>query len=236
MVVFDTIASLCSAVPVLRSGLLAGLFAAGAAGSVMHCGPMCGGFVLGQVSDRLTRLPAARLCEAQRVRAGLVLPYHLGRLTTYAALGALMGRLSGLSGVAPYCLLGGAVLFALFAVRRLAWLERAPVGWGRLVGRVARRVPSGHPLSEYATGVALGFLPCGFLYAALTVAAASGDPLLGAAGMLAFGAGTVPVLAAIGIAGQAAGRRWHVTWRRIAPAVMAVNAMLLLAMAWRALA
>jgi len=36
---------------------LPGLLLAGLAGGAMHCGPMCGGFVLGQVSDRLARLP-----------------------------------------------------------------------------------------------------------------------------------------------------------------------------------
>src|SRR6185312_14724447 len=84
------IASLCGAIP-WSGGLLAGLFLAGLAGSTVHCVPMCGGFVLGQVADRMARVPAARLCEWQRVGRGALLPYHLGRLTTYAGLGALAG-------------------------------------------------------------------------------------------------------------------------------------------------
>ena len=81
--------SLCTRDTALQGGLLLGLFAAGAAGSVVHCGPMCGVFVLGQVSERMARLPSGRLCERQRISSGLLLPYHLGRLTTYAGLGAL---------------------------------------------------------------------------------------------------------------------------------------------------
>src|SRR6202008_1336613 len=73
----------------LRGGLLLGLFVAGAAGSVVHCGPMCGVFVLGQVSGRMVRLPPERMCERQRIGNGLLVPYHLGRLTTYAGIGAL---------------------------------------------------------------------------------------------------------------------------------------------------
>src|ERR1700761_9099076 len=80
--------ALCTPDTAVRGGLLLGLFVAVAAGSVVHCGPMCGVFVLGQMSERMARLPPERLCERQRIRNGLLLPYHLGRLTTYAGLGA----------------------------------------------------------------------------------------------------------------------------------------------------
>src|SRR3954468_16039327 len=80
--------ALCASETTLRGGVLVGLFIAGAAGSVMHCAPMCGIFVLGQVGDRMARLPQRLLCESARIRNGLLLPYHLGRLTPYAGLGA----------------------------------------------------------------------------------------------------------------------------------------------------
>jgi sulfite exporter TauE/SafE len=84
----EFLAALCTASPA-AGGLMLGLLLAGLAGSAMHCVPMCGPFVLGQVADRMARVPAVRLCELQRVRGGLLLPYHLGRITTYAGLGAL---------------------------------------------------------------------------------------------------------------------------------------------------
>jgi sulfite exporter TauE/SafE len=85
----------------------------------------------------------------------------------------------------------------------------------------------------YLLGVALGFLPCGFLYAALAAAAASADPLHGAVAMLAFGLGTVPALIAVGVAGQAAAHRWQRGVSLASPAVMLVNAALLLLLAFR---
>ena len=222
------LSALCGAVP-LTGGLLLGLFLAGAAGSTMHCVPMCGGFVLGQTADRMARLPAARMCEWRRVSGGALLPYHLGRLTTYAALGAAGGTASGRlpwpgSISAVLLLLGAALFIAHFA--RL--LDSAPAGWTRLIAGWARHAGGGYPL-----GVVLGFLPCGFLYAALATAAASASPVFGALGMLMFGLGTAPALIALGVAGHAAGRRWQRGIAAAAPAVMLLNAALLTAMAVR---
>src|ERR1700704_4802627 len=75
----------------MAGSIAAGMLLAGAAASPLHCAPMCGGFVLGQVSDRMARLPSAHLSECQRLHAASLTPYHLGRITTYTALGMAMG-------------------------------------------------------------------------------------------------------------------------------------------------
>jgi uncharacterized protein len=240
--------ALCTGDVALRGGLLIGLFVAGAAGSVVHCAPMCGVFVLGQMSDRMARLPRHRLCESNRISNGLLLPYHLGRVSTYAALGAVAaGSASVVGGSARFgwlsasLLVLAAALFLAHALRRVlpqgaasgAWLDGAPRGWSRLIARVTHRIPRGTATGEAILGLTLGFLPCGFLYAALAAAAATARPLIGAAAMLAFGLGTAPTLMVVGIAGQAAGRRWHHGVAAAAPFLMALNAMLLLVLAWR---
>lgn len=226
------IASFCGAIP-WSGGLLLGLFLAGLAGSTMHCAPMCGGFVLGQVADRMACLPTARMCEWRRVSQGALLPYHLGRLTTYGALGALaggvLGHIPGFEWASPALLLLGAALFWAHAAHVLIGPDRVPVGWARAISRLAARAGRGYPL-----GVVLGFLPCGFLYAALGTAAASGSAALGFLGMLGFGLGTVPVLAVVGIAGQSASQRWPRAIATAAPAVMLLNAGLLTILALRA--
>ena len=51
--------------------------------------------------------------------------------------------------------------------------------------------------------------------------------------MIAFGLGTVPSLMVVGVAGQAAGRSWNRGVTAAAPVVMALNAVLLLVLAWQ---
>jgi uncharacterized protein len=231
--------ALCTSATALRGSLLLGLFVAGAAGSVVHCGPMCGAFVLGQMSERMARLPPERLCEWQRIGNGMLLPYHLGRLTTYAGLGAVsataLAQFTWFTHLSAVLLAIAALLFLSHAIGRLGKIDRAPPVWGRLIGTVTLRLPRGTLPGEYLLGVTLGFLPCGFLYAAIAAASAAGGPVMGAAAMIAFGLGTAPVLMLIGIAGYAGGRRWNRAITSAAPAVMILNATLLLALAWQRL-
>ena len=215
----------CGAIPA-TDGTVVALFLAGLIGGPAHCGPMCGGFVLGQVADRMASVPAGALCEWRRIRGAALLPYHLGRLTTYALLGALTG--AGAAALLPHWM-GTVLLLAGAALFLARGLSAAPRFWSRSVAAMARMAGG----NRFALGLALGFLPCGFLYAALTVAAAGQSAWAGGAGMLAFGLGTVPTLIAVGIAGQVAGRRWQARIARWSPALMVVNAVLLVGVALR---
>ena len=91
------IASLSAGLAVCRitvtdnGGLLSSLFVTGLIGSATHCTGMCGPFALSQVAARLERIPAERMTEWRRLAGATLLPYHLGRATTYAVLGAVGG-------------------------------------------------------------------------------------------------------------------------------------------------
>ncbi len=227
-------------------GLFLTLLTAGLVGSVTHCAGMCGPFVLAQVTARLEQVPVAGMREFHRLTGAAVLPYHLGRATSYALLGAVgavvaghVGALPGLRWVSAALLVFAALFFLSAAVKGAsAWL---PVGegrfrrrWGERVSRLARPLfsnPTGW--RGYGLGVALGFIPCGLLYGAIAVAAASGSALSGAVGMAAFALGTVPSLFAVGLAGHLAGRTWRAAVARAAPVIMAINAGVLGWMAWR---
>jgi len=221
----ETMLAFCGTLPAAGGSVVA-LFLAGLIGAPVHCGAMCGGFVLGQIADRMAAVPVASMCEWRRLGGSALVPYHLGRLTTYAALGALAG--AGSAALLPHWVATALLLLgaALFLVRGI---KTVPRPWNQAVAALARQAGR----NRFALGLALGFLPCGFLYAALAVSAAGQSPLGGAIGMLAFGLGTVPTLVAVGVAGQVAGRRWQARIARWSPAVMVLNAMLLIGIAIR---
>jgi uncharacterized protein len=220
------------------------LFVTGLLGGLAHCGPMCGPFVLAQAAGTPAALPVLR-----RLSGGLLLPYHLGRLTTYALLGASAATLgaaivamTAVRAAVSLLLLAAALLFAAQAVARLvpASVARrtgsrtAGIANGsamRLVSLTGKLFGNPSPASRFALGMMLGLLPCGFLYGALAAAAATRSPALGAAAMAAFGLGTVPSLALVGLAGAAAAARWRAAARRTLGPLLLFNAAALTAMA-----
>ena len=239
----------CRAVVVEHGGLLTSLLMAGLVGSATHCVGMCGPFVLGQTVARLEARPATEMREFHRLAGAALVPYHLGRMTTYAGLGAGAAALAGgvidmtgLKWLSAALLVLAALFFLGYAVTRLRvslpWLSSGGESWwSRRIGRFVRPLfdrPVG--LRGYALGLALGFLPCGLLYGALAGAAASGGALSGALAMAAFAAGTVPALFAIGLAGHVVGRQWQGAVARVMPVVMMINAAALSYLAWRVIA
>lgn len=239
----------CRTVAVEHGGLLSSLFLAGLIGSAGHCVGMCGPFVLGQAVSRLEGVPAARMTEFHRLAGAALVPYHFGRMTTYALLGAAAGALAGemidvtgMRWISAGLLTLAALFFLGYAVRRLGvalpWLASGgETWWSRTVGRRVRPLfdrPTG--LRGYVLGLALGFLPCGLLYGAVAAAAATGSALSGAMAMVAFALGTVPALIAVGLAGHVAGARWSNAVVRVTPFLFVVNAAALSYLAWRMVA
>jgi sulfite exporter TauE/SafE len=81
-------------------------------------------------------------------------------------------------------------------------------------------------------GALWGFLPCGLVYAALSLALASGTAALGAVSMLAFGLGTLPTLVMAGGVAEVVRRlSRELTIRRTAGALIALSGALHLGLA-----
>nr|WP_184435209.1 sulfite exporter TauE/SafE family protein [Roseospira goensis] len=228
-----------------EGGLLASLFLAGLGGGFTHCTGMCGPFVLSQTTARLEAIPADRMREFHRLTGAALVPYHLGRATTYAVLGAALAALAGtltrtglLDWISAALLLLAALLFVGYALPRLR--VAIPGGsaleawWSEHVGDAARplfRDPTGW--RGYGLGVMLGFIPCGLLYGALAAAASSGEVLTGAVAMAVFAAGTVPSLLLVGLVGQVAATRFRRAMAVAVPALMVLNAAVLTYLAVR---
>uniref|UniRef100_A0A7C2P0B0 Sulfite exporter TauE/SafE family protein n=1 Tax=Schlesneria paludicola TaxID=360056 RepID=A0A7C2P0B0_9PLAN len=191
-----------------------------------HCLGMCGGFAV--------LLGIHRASWRQNLFAQLA--FSLGRLTSYATLGVMAGFAGrSLSRHVPTIINVPAVL-SLLAGSFLLWeglhatglLRRrvAPAGeavclFGPMFSTLLK-----HPAlrGAFSAGVFTGLLPCGLVYAFVSLAASSGDLLRGAAIMLAFGAGTVPLmlLAGAGVLLLAATTRQRL-WQAAAWSVVATG-------------
>jgi hypothetical protein len=182
---------------------LAGFLTLGLLGGFGHCVGMCSPFVL-FVSRRYAPPEGGR-----REAFAAQLWYTLGRIVTYAILGALAGALGGAVQLAGSLLgiqraaavVAGAVLvlWALVALSDLVpGLDTGGSLFAKVAGRLKGRVP-GHPL---AIGLFLGLLPCGLLYSAVIAAVSRGGPLEGAAALALFGLGTAPALLGVSLADE----------------------------------
>ena len=218
------------------SSIVGLLFVTGLVGGFAHCGPMCGPFVLAQ---------AAATPVFRRLTGVLLLPYHLGRATTYATLGAIVATLGGSVvaagplhvGLAVLMLLAGYLFLAQAVVRLVPGTRRprAEAVSARCAARLAhlarRFIHDPSPTGRFVLGVILGFLPCGFLYAALAAAAATQNAATGAAAMAGFALGTVPSLALIGFGGALSAARWRNMARRLLPPLFLFDGAVLTGMA-----
>jgi sulfite exporter TauE/SafE len=169
--------------------------------------------------------------------------FNAGRLAGYALLGALVGSIAAaISGQFPVrplafalrllaALLMLAMGLSLLSGRDLLSLERlGGQAWSRIRPLAGRALSLPGPLRFAALGTVWGFLPCGLVYSALALAAVSASATAGAATMLAFGAGTLPSMLALTLAGGVVTRRFAgLRTRAVAGALMILFA------AWTAL-
>lgn len=207
---------------------------AGLLGGFTHCAGMCGPFVLAQTARKMTA-PGAPLGELRRLRGAALLPYHLGRGIIYTSLGAVGGALSSVivqveiyKIIAAGLLSVAGLMMVMPLVSATHRLRGSGIFHARVLDALISRLTGGN---GFGLGLALGFLPCGLVYAALAVAGASGNGLSGAAIMAAFTAGTMPGLIAVAYLGEVAGRRWRTAMARAAPWLMAANGVAILALA-----
>ena len=206
----------------LGAAFVAGLAASG------HCIGMCGG-IAGALAMRSQR-------ATQGSRIGLALAYNLSRITSYAVAGAIAGLLGRTLlkavDVAPlsiaFRVLAGLIMLAaagrlLFGWRLLDPLESAGAGlWRRIAPWAGRQGRSGGLGGAIGLGLAWGWLPCGMTYSMLLLAATTASVPLGAAVMLAFGAGTLPSMVTATVAFEKIARSLasRATLRNIAGALL----------------
>jgi sulfite exporter TauE/SafE len=168
-----------------------------------HCVGMCGGIV-GALTMQM---------PGEKAPLRFLLAYNVGRVASYAAGGAVAGALGSgtllLNGVLPVqqtlyglssLLLVALGLYLANVWQGVVYIERAGGAlWRRLQPYTRRFLPVRSFTQALLLGLLWGWLPCGLVYSVLVVALAAGSATHGALLMLAFGAGTLPNLLAMGL-------------------------------------
>ena len=232
--------------------LLVSLLTLGFFGGFSHCIGMCGPFVLTQVSNRLQKTSLENFSNFQKLKNLALLPYHLGRITTYSLIGFFCSFFTkNIQDFSQFKFLSAIFLFAaslfflnlfleknFFAKLRIALpfksitLKNTAVFFGFFQPFFSKKIsflfqnPQG--LRGYILGLVLGFIPCGLLYGAFLIAAAIANPLLAASGMFLFGLATFPALFFTAISGHILLKFSEL--RIIAKAVILLNAIMLFLM------
>ncbi len=166
-----------------------------------HCVGMCGGFAL--------MIGVEQPSSQRNLQVQLV--YSFGRISTYVFLGALAGWLAQRLTLntqlmqtlpAALCLLAGLFLIieGLKAAGIRLWGTKPVAAGGCLFSsHFASLLRGGRFENAFAAGILTGFLPCGLVYAFLSLAASTGSIGRGAAVMGLFGLGTVPLMVVTGL-------------------------------------
>lgn len=161
-------------------------------GSSAHCIGMCGAFAIQAASGS---------------GVGAFASYIIGKMFTYAFLGALAGTIGvGVIGDSTHARAWAALMAAVVLVCAgiLAFMPGRPLSkWTNKIAQAlaplfaAFRTSSGMG-GRFALGALTGFLPCGVVYVAALQSVVAGTTLKSVVLMLIFGLCTFPALAFVG--------------------------------------
>jgi len=175
-------------------------FTIGLLGS-FHCIGMCGPIALA--------LPVSSNRTGERIAAALI--YNSGRILTYSLFGILfgiIGKTFAIAGLQQWVSITIGIIIILTII-----VPELIKGGGILnlyVNRFTSSIKSGMKnffqqrtfSSFFLIGSLNGLLPCGLVYLAVAGAAATSGPAEGAIYMALFGAGTLPVMLMVIVAGN----------------------------------
>ena len=172
-----------------------------------HCAGMCGG-IIGVLHTSID-------CNTQNKmpQVGYGLAFNGGRLLSYSVVGMIAATLGSsliaLIGVERSHLvmqMTAGTFMLLLGLSIASWwsgLSRIEsIGyqfWRRLQPLTSRLIPIRSKFQALLLGALWGWLPCGLIYSALLLVMASGNALQGGLTMFAFGLGTLPMMALLGL-------------------------------------
>ena len=212
------------------------LFIVGLLTSV-HCIAMCGGINLSQC------IPVADDDNGKTPKNKIILPsllYNTGRVISYSVIGFWLGGmgmlLTGGGGTGIPLLLQGilkiiaGLFMVIMGINMLGWIPvlrklqiRFPKGLTDRINKKRRR--ENRP---FFVGLLNGLMPCGPMQSMQIIALGSGTPVSGAAAMLMFSLGTVPLMLGFGSMVSALGKKYTKMVMRVGSILVVVLGLAML--------
>lgn len=199
-------------------------FIIGLVGSA-HCAGMCGPIALA--------LPLKSDSLFTRVGGGLV--YNIGRIITYMVLGAIFGLFGKGLQMAGFQLWAsvviGILMIALVLVpiifKKMPSINNVFESYSaRLLSGFRSMFKKGDTASLFGIGLMNGILPCGLVYVAVAGAINTGDVVSAMLYMALFGAGTIPVMLAVSMAGTMISLKLRIFVNKLSPYVIVLLGIL----------
>ncbi len=161
-----------------------------------HCISMCGGFVVSYTAKEAS--------ASNKVNLKSHLSYGAGKTITYTVIGGIFGLIGSIFTFTPLirgivAVVAGIflVLFGLSMLGIFKWARRLQVRGPSFLSNLPEKVKTKNP---FVIGLLNGLMiACGPLQAMYIFAAATGSVTQGAATMLVFGLGTLPVMIGFGV-------------------------------------
>ena len=199
-------------------------FVIGLLGS-FHCIGMCGPIILA--------LPPGEHRNVTFVSGRFL--YNVGRVFTYAILGAVFGLLgSGISvaGLQQWASisLGVVILLAVLLPSKPKQIIIDKLQFSLLTSRLknyfGKLFKKNSQGSLFLIGIINGFLPCGFVYIGVAGAIATGSLINGIMYMALFGAGTIPIMFGVSLAGNVVSLKLRQKISRFIPVLASILAII----------
>lgn len=194
----------CSSVIGSEYGIFSALLIAGLVSGFTHCAGMCGPFVVMQTNANMCHDQNENFTEFTRLKNSALLPYHMGRITTYMILSMVASYMSAhimsfesMKWFSAILLGISGMLFITYAISNskitLPGINKLKIpAYVEDKAKPLFQNPRG--IRGYGLGMILGLIPCGMMIAAILAVSSTGNVATAATAMMLFGLGTIPGL------------------------------------------
>lgn len=234
------------------------LFFSGLAGSFSHCIWMCGPIAISQMSMRMMLIPNSQMSELNKIKSAAAAPYYIGKAITYSILTLFASIISIHFRSYPFFQYFGALVLCLamfffiksgisaalsvisesvYSKGLSQYIGRTEISSMRraikfleasLVNKISVKHISPYNIKGLILGMILGLIPCGLVYANISLAlSATDNSLLAALAMFIFGMATIPGLFIVSYIGSSMFEKYKKAFSLLHMCAMFFNTYLL---------